>query len=401
MLKSLTINFTRPRKAHCTEISVLHIQFCNYDQNVAASSKKSQAILPPLSMNELRAGCRLGLDLHADMTCIGRHAHIYEVYHGKVCNVYPFNDSYEPIKDIATVNAAFAYDTEDGQTYIIEVNQCLDFSSTMEHSLLCTNQARINGVVVDDCPTALDPTGRSTHSIYFPEEDKRLPLLSKFPISFLPVQRPLNKELDNCPTLCLTSADEWDTSLFEDIDKGIYSLSQYTPTRDHIGTLLNKKVHISAIQHVAGREFTSSDLAKLWGISLESAKKTLDSTSQNYVRKLSVKISRRFKTTAHQRQYKQLGGYLSCFCSDTFKSNVESTRGNTYVQLFSNRGKFTSCYPIKSKSHAHHALDRFLHEVGIPSELLTDGAKELTQAEWGKSCKRHNIKQITTEPHTP
>ena len=60
-----------------------------------------------------------------------------------------------------------------------------------------------------------------------------------------------------------------------------------------------------------------------------------------------------------------------------------------------------ACYPIKTKSHAHFTLDRLLHEVGIPSELLTDGAKELTQSEWGKSCRRHKIRQLTTEPHTP
>ena len=56
---------------------------------------------------------------------------------------------------------------------------------------------------------------------------------------------------------------------------------------------------------------------------------------------------------------------------------------------------------MKNKSHAHHALDRFLHEVGIPTELLTDGAKELTVSEWGKTCRKHKIRQITTEPHTP
>ena len=102
-----------------------------------------------------------------------------------------------------------------------------------------------------------------------------------------------------------------------------------------------------------------------------------------------------------QQKYHQLGGYLSCFCSDPFQSNVESICGNTYIQLFSNRGDFAACYPLKAKSHAHHALDRFLHEVGIPTEMLTDGAKELTISEWGKTCHKHKIRQITTESHTP
>ena len=33
--------------------------------------------------------------------------------------------------------------------------------------------------------------------------------------------------------------------------------------------------------------------------------------------------------------------------------------------------------------------------------MLTDGAKELVVAEWGKTCQRHKIYQVTTEPHSP
>ena len=144
----------------------------------------------------------------------------------------------------------------------------------------------------------------STHSLYFTEEEKRIPLQLKFPISYLPVRRPSREELDNCPILCLTSADEWDTSLFEDVDRGIYSLHKHTSSIDDFAAILKRKVHIKAVQHIASRELTSSDLAKLWGISLDSAKRTLESTTQNYVKKLGGKISRRFKTAAHQRQYK-------------------------------------------------------------------------------------------------
>ena len=55
---------------------------------------------------------------------------------------------------------------------------------------------------------------------------------------------------------------------------------------------------------------------------------------------------------------------------------------------------------MKEKAHVHHALDRFLHEVGIPSEMMTDGARELTLFEWGKICVRHKIKQSRTEAHS-
>ena len=394
--------YTRARKTSSIRninINAFRTQF-NSTKSIAAN-KRNDNKSHSLTDDDLANGCHLGLDSHADMTCIGKHARILEVYHGKVCNVFPFNDSYEPIKNVHTVNAAFAYDTDDGHTYIIEINQCLDFSDTMEHSLLCTNQARMNGIVIDDCPVALDPTGHSTHSIYFPNEDVRLPLLSKFPISFLPVRYPSTIELDTCMTLSLTSTDDWDTSLFNDIDIGIHSLSQYKHTVEDFSTLLQKRVYIDAIHHENHNDIRPSDLASLWGIGLAVAQRTLGATTHDYMRKLQGKISRRVKTAAHQRQYKQLGGYLGKFCSDTFKSNVKSTRGNTYIQLFSNRANYVSCYPLKAKSSAHNALDRFLHDVGIPTELLTDGAGELNQKEWGKTCRKHKIRQFTTEPHTP
>ena len=89
------------------------------------------------------------------------------------------------------------------------------------------------------------------------------------------------------------------------------------------------------------------------------------------------------------------------FASDTFKANVKFLRGNKYIQYFCNRGNYAASYPIKLKSNAHHALDRFIHEVGVPVEILVDGALEPHKAEWGKTCRKHQIFQSTTEPHSP
>ena len=110
---------------------------------------------------------------------------------------------------------------------------------------------------------------------------------------------------------------------------------------------------------------------------------------------------RRFKTLTHQRQYKQLGGYLGKFASDTFKANILSTQGSLYSQLFCNRGNFTCVVPISTKSDEYAALDKFIHHIGVPNELLTDGALELTKSNLGKICVKHSIIQNTTEPHTP
>ena len=378
----------------------------------SASSRKRQS--RPLSQEELSHGCRLGLDSHADVHCVGRHAKILEVFDGRSCNVQPFNDSYTPMTNIQTVNACFAFDSSDGRTFILEVNQALDFTDTMEHSLLCTNQARIHGVVVEDIPPFLDMQGTSSHSVHFPANDITLPLDMHGPISYLPVRYPTDDELEHCLHLELSCGDTpWDpmslTGLFRNAPTNISAQTCHNPLsssdlsflQDDLYAALCSNVHIQAVRHSSGKDLTPESLARLWNISLDAARRTIRSTEQESLRILHGKISRRVKTKAHQSRYRQLGGYLSHFASDTFKSNVKSTRGNTYTQLFCNRANFVRCYPMKSKSHAHHALDRFIHEVGIPTELTTDGAKELTLGQWGKTCLKHRIYQVCTEPHSP
>ena len=69
------------------------------------------------------------------MSCVSAHAAILEVYEGQLCNVMPFNDTYSAIKGVRTVNAAYAHDSDDGTTYLLEVNQALDFSDSMYHAL--------------------------------------------------------------------------------------------------------------------------------------------------------------------------------------------------------------------------------------------------------------------------
>ena len=104
------------------------------------------------------------------------------------------------------INGAVAVDTSSGETYILEINQALDFQASMEHSLLCTNQARANGVIIEYIPQALDYTGKSSHSIIFPEQNIQFPLDRNGPTSHLHVRYPTDDEMIDCPHLELTSS---------------------------------------------------------------------------------------------------------------------------------------------------------------------------------------------------
>ena len=56
---------------------------------------------------------------------------------------------------------------------------------------------------------------------------------------------------------------------------------------------------------------------------------------------------------------------------------------------------------LAHRHEANLALDRFLHEVGIPSEMLTDNISELAEGNWETLCRQHYIRQRFTEPYLP
>ena len=95
-----------------------------------------------LSSIEMESGCRHGIDSHADTTCTGRHFKITDHIEGISYNVTPFSGP--SFNNVSMVNGLLATDREDGQDgYILEINNALDFTRAMEHSLLCPMQARL------------------------------------------------------------------------------------------------------------------------------------------------------------------------------------------------------------------------------------------------------------------
>jgi hypothetical protein len=71
------------------------------------------------------------------------------------------------------------------------------------------------------------------------------------------------------------------------------------------------------------------------------------------------------------------------------------------AQLFTNDLAFTRVYPMKLKSQVHESLSAFIHEVGIPSSLHLDNAKELMQGKFKDLCKEFHTPCNYTEPYSP
>jgi hypothetical protein len=99
-------------------------------------------------------------------------------YTDQVCDVSPFSSKYEPMRNIPVAKTVAAYDDPyDHETYILVTAQSLYYGDKIENTLICSNQMRSYGIEVDDNPRHLSIDGKSSHSIYIPAEDVRLPLL--------------------------------------------------------------------------------------------------------------------------------------------------------------------------------------------------------------------------------
>ena len=277
-----------------------------------------------LTDEEMKTGCRLGLDTHADVSCIGRHGRILEMLEGQYSTVYPFNESYSPMQEVETVHAAFAVDTKLGPTYILKINQALNFTASMTDLLLCTNQSRANGLIIDDILPAFDRSKKSSFLIFDPDKQIRLPLQNRGPIPHLEVRYPTDDDFERCEEIELTSEfDMWDPSSedWTSTSSLLISNEVNSELKDDFDSKILYAC-ISSLRRESASDVNANDLSKLWNIFIRDAEMTLNSTTNNSIRLNEGRLSRRYKTEAHQRQYKQLGGYLSQFYSDTFFSGV-------------------------------------------------------------------------------
>jgi hypothetical protein len=56
---------------------------------------------------------------------------------------------------------------------------------------------------------------------------------------------------------------------------------------------------------------------------------------------------------------------------------------------------------MRKESEASEALNEFIRTVGVPKELISDGAKAETAGNFGRVVKEYKVKQRTTEAYTP
>ena len=339
------------------------------------------------------------LDSGADTSVVGKHGFVTEVIEGVTVSAQGFSDGQPALNDLPVVNAFYAYDHPDsGEVYLLELNYCIYLGSQKTDAIACPNQMRVHGIHVDDRPTSLFPDIPNTQCMIV--DNITLPLKMRGPLSFLQVRRPTSSEVQdsNLQILQLTSPHGWDPYCTDTISTQHMLHFKYGC---NISTFLTKHHRILfRLQSTSKKTLTPSLLATRWGIGIETARLTLNSTYQEYTRSTD-NLTRRFKTARVHSRYRQLCGPFSQFYTDTLFFPVTSIRGNTCGQVYFNKARFFKFYPLRSKKDSHLTLIPLIEMAGIPSGMHSDRAPDLIYGKYSSLLRKYRIRQTTVESNSP
>ena len=146
---------------------------------------------------------------------------------------------------------------------------------------------------------------------------------------------------------------------------------------------------------------TPEHLSKIWRISQEDAKRTIDTTTQTSVCTQDPTLSRNYGTNDCMLHYKRIRDY---FFMDTFfatKNSGCSSRGHTCCQLFVTDKGFLYVVPMRRKSEVLQALKQFAKEIGTPTSIIADMSGEQMSHDVRKFCNDIGTTLRALEEGTP
>jgi hypothetical protein len=312
-------------------------------------------------------------------------------------NVSPFIGEYAPIGDIPIASVATAWDDpQSGRTIILIINEALCFGDQMEYTLSCPNQLRYNGIIVNDVPPMF--YGADTpHSIVIPGIIE-IPLKMRGIISYLDTRKPSIEEIARCEHVELTSDKPWEPhsvdlsslpSVNEVIPRKVRLCGRNNPPELQISSLsslltcsdgsvsvasscLQTPVHEADVialdlehrESMATKSgvkisiISKEDLAKRWHISLETAARTLEATTQMGMRYVEGPLERHLRTSQAHMRFPSLN---IVSYTDTMFASKKSVRGYTCAQVFTDRHYFSRVYPMRAKgTHTTHSCCSYM-----------------------------------------
>ena len=274
-------------------------------------------------------------DTHADTCCAGSNWKLMELTN-EVCEVSPFLDTYESVKEVPVARCCTVWTSPDtGQEYLLVGDQMLWFGTQLENSLINPNQIREYGLRVYDNPFELNRFGIDCQETFVPFqttgtivhfesrvptewEEKHLPVLLLTSEYWDPTGKHLGvrtREQNEMRTIRnLTSgmrktqvssvrkqqedsrAVTWG-QVEQELDKVtpvsnlstlchrlIGAVNIATSFREDIDALEDKRKVADVITKDRHSRVGPEELARKWNVGLETAKNTLETTTQYGIR---------------------------------------------------------------------------------------------------------------------
>jgi hypothetical protein len=120
-------------------------------------------------------------------------------------------------------------------------------------------------------------------------------------------------------------------------------------------------------------------VARIFGVGLETASRTLRATTQLALRHAIHPIHKRYTTKVAQLRYPRLTGRHGVFHTDTFFTDTPTLSACKMGHIYTNDVDFSKFYPLRRKGEVADTLIAFMQDIGILSGLHSDNAKELGQ----------------------
>ena len=145
-----------------------------------------------------------------------------------------------------------------------------------------------------------------------------------------------------------------------------------------------------------------SHLADIWGIGLETARRTIKVTTRLCPRNTTdITLNRRYESNDRMIRYKLLN--IPLFMDTMFASKRvgKSHRDYTCVQVYVTEFGWVRADPMKSEKDIHLSMKALFKDIGVPSKLIVDGVRAQVQGKTRELCDKASCDVIELEKDTP
>ena len=355
-------------------------------------------------------------DTNADTCCLGTNFRILN-YTGRVADVSPYDKSYPAVQGVPIVTGVTAWDEPStGTTHLLIIHEGLYYGTHLDHSLINPNQVRHNGIEYNDNPF------EKRNDLAITTDAAKIPLHTAGTKIYWNTRSPTDHELHTCPQIVLTSDTPWEPETVilaeatsrhptagdnmepQELDTLSPTFAQLRETQriadstSILSDVPSRRTFISSKRH---SRVTAEDLAERWLIGLNQARATMHATTQRGLRSAILPLSRRYRAD----KILNIRRLDDRFSTDTFFADTCSKGQNKCAQVFSTKAGFTAIYPLRDASadSIGQALNDFIHDYGVPTQLVFDGAASHVghNTLFMKTVRKHDIRYHVSEPRRP